>query len=238
MKGISTRVTAAITFTAAGVFSILGDVERWWPACARGSFDSAECSTLQDFLYDSMVPQAPWIQTGNAAEFIGVSYLLLSVALVLSVPLAMAPRRVALPLGLLATSAFAVGASSLWAGLTNTAAPEPLGYYILLSYLLGGMLLLAWAWCADTLPTRWKAVRSHLFYLSIFLTTIPLYGFASMVVGYQSHDRTPWDGAVAGVLFILAGLVCLMPAQDRTDPTETFVKWESAVDVNVKEDGR
>lgn len=238
MKYTTIRITAALAFVAAGVLSILGDIERWWPACSRGNFDSSKCIALQDHLYDSMVPQAPWIATGSAAEFIGVSYLLLGVALVMSIPLAMKPRRVAAPLALLAVSAFMVGTSSLWAGLTNTPVPEPLGDYILLSYVLGGMVLVAWAWCADTLFTRWMSVRSHIFYFALLMTTLPLYGFASVLLGYQSHDRTPWDGAVAGGLFILVGVLSLVPAKDRQDPTETLVKWDYPSKFAISEEAR
>ncbi len=207
---LSIRVAAFLSFLLAGALSILADRERWWPACALGRRDSAACLEIQSHVYDFLVPMEPWTPTGNSATLIGISFLVSAVALTLTIPLAARPSRVFLPLGLLAGSVAVVGYLTLNAGLSLTAVPLSLGRDVLALYELGGPLLILWAWAADTVYRGRESLAHHLLYFSVFLSTgLTLYFSSALMLGYQSHDTSPWNQAFGGALFIVAGLICL-----------------------------
>lgn len=74
--------TAVPLLAASGVALVLGDLERWWPACAlRTRYDSAACIARQDDSYDTAAyPPLTWL--GDYAEGSGLGWWLMLAALV------------------------------------------------------------------------------------------------------------------------------------------------------------
>ena len=128
---------------------------------------------------------------------------------VTSLPWLWLPRR---PLVCLAVAGPAL-AVLLIGGLTWNAglSQEPLAVEVVPTILVWSFgLPIALAMAAETSrddhtpqrTTRWRVVVTVLIAMATPLAEVI---FAPMLVGYMSHDSTPWTGAVTGVLLVTAG---------------------------------
>ena len=202
------RTAVAASIALAGALWVAAAAQRWWPACKRGDFDAVGCLELQDHLYDYVAPTAPWVPVGSAAQLAGVAMALLAVG-VASLPWLWLPRRplVCLAVAVPALAVLLIGGLTWNAGLSHEATAGGMGPTILLwSFGLPIALAMAAATSRDDhtpqRTTRWRVVVTVLIAMA---TPLAEFIFAPMLVGYLSHDSTPWAEAVTGVLLVMAG---------------------------------
>ncbi len=202
------RAVVATSIALAGALSVAAAAQRWWPACKRGDFDAVACLKLQDHLYDYVAPTDPWVPLGGAAQLAGVAMVLLAVGVTL-LPWLWLPRR---PLACLAVAVpglavLLVGGLTWNAGISHVAAAgEVVPPILVWSFGLPLALGMAAATSRDDhtaqRTTRWRVVITVLVAMSTPLAEVIL---TPMLLGYLSHDSTPWTGAVTGVLLVAAG---------------------------------
>jgi len=202
------RAAVAALFSFAGALWVAAAAQRWWPACKRGDFDTVGCLKLQDHLYDYVAPTAPWVPVGNAAQLAGVAMALLAVGVTL-LPWLWVPSRplVCLAVAVPALAVLLIGGSTWNAGLSHEALTVGLVPTILVwSFGLPIALVVAATTSRDghtaQRTTRWRVVITVLIAMATPLAEVM---FAPMLVGYMSHDSTPWTGAVTGALLVTAG---------------------------------
>ena len=120
-------LTAALLVTSAAL-ALLGAAERWLTACGGIlSWETEPCIRRQDHLYDSVIPTEPWLSSGDAAEFLGLAYLLLAAAVVLT-PAALGRRSTwwqALSVAVVGIVLASVGALTLASGLAGEVVAIP-----------------------------------------------------------------------------------------------------------------
>lgn len=175
--------------------------------------DLAPDRTIEDHLFDYVLPADPWVSVGSAAALFGLGYLLIAVALV---ALGVACQRVgakasaALVVAALTATPFALlGVRALISGASGFASALQ---HLVLSY---GALILG---AAQTVRLLLFAVivvrRSWLWSVGLILLIgatligyiVALFYIAPAVTGYQSYDTTPWTEAVLAVLTALSAL--------------------------------
>ena len=202
------RAAVAASIALAGALSVAAAAQRWWPACKRGDFDAVGCLRVQDHLYDYVAPTAPWAPVGSAAQLAGVAMVLLAVG-VTSLPWLWLPRRplVCLAVAVPALAVLLIGGLTWNAGISHeTVAAGVVPPILVWSFGLPLALGMAAATSCDAhtsqRTTRWRVVVAVLIAMSTPLAEVM---FAPMLLGYMSHDSTPWAGAVTGVLLVAAG---------------------------------
>ncbi|MBD3925053.1 hypothetical protein IEZ26_10510 [Nocardioides cavernae] len=207
MRGL-VRAAVAALIALAGALWVAAAAQRWWPACKLGDFDAVACIQLQDHLYDYVAPTAPWVAVGNAAQLAGVAMTLLAIGVTL-LPWLWLPRRplVCLAVAFPALSVLLIGGSTWHAGLSHEAlAAGVLPTILVWSFGLPIALALAAATSRDDhtarRTTRWRVVVTVLIAMATPLAELI---FAPILLGYMSHDSTPWTGAVTGALLVAAG---------------------------------
>lgn len=202
------RAVVAASIALAGALWVAAAAQRWWPACKLGDFDAVGCLKLQDHLYDYVAPTAPWVPVGSAAQLAGVAMALLALGVTL-LPWLWLPSRplVCLAVAVPALAVLLIGGSTWNAGLTHEALAVGVVPTILV-WSLGLPIALAMAAAASRddhtaqRTTRWRVVITVLIAMATPLAEVI---FAPILVGYMSHDSTPWTGAVTGVLLVTAG---------------------------------
>jgi hypothetical protein len=198
----------AALLALAGALWVAAAVQRWWPACPRSDFDSAACIELQDHLYDYVAPTAPWVPVGNAAELAGVAMVVLAFGVAV-LPWLWEPVR---PLACLAVAvpAVAVLLVGVWtwrAGLTH----EVVGGAVLPAILVWSFVL-PLALSAAAVATsrdgrtpqrtrRWRVAAAVFLSLATPLAEVM---FGPLLLGYMSHDSTPWTEIMTGTLLVAA----------------------------------
>ena len=202
------RAAVAALIALAGALSVAAAAQRWWPACKGGDFDAVGCLELQDHLYDYVAPTAPWVPVGSAAQLAGAAMVLLAVGVTL-LPWLWLPRRplVCLAVAVPALAVLFIGGLTWSAGLSHEATAGGMGPTILVwSFGLPVALAMAAATSRDDhtpqRTTRWRVVITVLVAMA---TPLAEFVFGPMLVGYRSHDSTPWTEAVTGVLLVTAG---------------------------------
>jgi hypothetical protein len=220
------RAAVAAFISLAGALSVAAAAQRWWPACRRGDFDAVACIKAQDHLYDYVAPTAPWVPVGNAALLAGVALALLAVGVTL-LPWLWLPRRplVCLVVVVPALAVLVIGGLTWNAGLGQEALHVGVAPTILIwSFGLPVALAMAAVTSRDDhtaqRTTRWRVGITVLIAMA---TPLGEAMFAPLLVGYMSHDSTPWTGAVTGVLLVTAGFA-VWPATSgprRPGPTLT-----------------
>ena len=201
------RAAVAASIVLAGALSVAAAAQRWWPAC-KGDFDARGCLERQDHLYDYVAPTAPWVPVGSAAQLAGVAMVLVAVGVAL-LPWLWLPRRplVCLAVAVPAFAVLLIGGKTWGAGLGHEAAAVGVVPALLVwSFGLPLALAMAAATSSDDhtarRTTQWRVVVTVLIAMSTPLAEVI---FAPMLLGYMSHDSTPWAGAVTGVLLVAAG---------------------------------
>lgn len=161
---------------------------------------------LQGELYEFVLPLDPWVPVGNAAQLAGIALLLLAIAVGM-VPLLMAGPRAGW-LTLLLSGTMGIGGLPIAA---TTWFSGQAGHVVTVTGLDVSVRLFAFGWPVLLLLTampllRASAPRNDWLLITIALliasTPIPSYFITSMVMGYTSHDTTPWDEAVVGMLLV------------------------------------
>jgi hypothetical protein len=202
------RGAVSALISLAGALSVAAAAQRWWPACKRGDFDAVACIKAQDHLYDYVAPTAPWVPVGDAALLAGVAMTLLAIGVTL-LPWLWLPRRplVCLAVAVPALAVLLVGGLTWSAGLSHEIpAVEIVPAILAWSFGLPLVLAAAAATSRDDhtaqWTTRWRVVVSVLIAIATPLGEVM---FAPILIGYLSHDSTPWTGAVTGALLVTAG---------------------------------
>lgn len=190
---------------------LVAAIERWVvhsDAWTRGD------ASVEDHLFDYSSPAAPWEHLGSTAQFFGAGILLLALGFLAAsraVPETNSAFQRVLVV-VVAVSFASSGAHALVSGVFG--APTLLQVPPLPSFLslagFVGLILLASRW----LRSAWLASVACVLLLG---STMPGYLLASFqiapaIVGYQSHDTTPWTEAVVAVTTGAAGTVLLIAA--------------------------
>ena len=213
----------SVMLAAAGLLTVAAGAQRWWPACRWGSFDAGACIRVQDDSYDHTLPLDPTVPIGTAAQLQGAALLVLAAAVVL-LPTVLAGRSAGRILHLAAVvvsvGVAVVGVASWRTGPLGEGSSSPwlqLGGAL---WLLGlPVLVLVAVAAAPESRRRVEAgrwgVAAFLVAANPVLTTLYL---APVLLGYTSHDTTPWTEAVTGASLLGAAL-CLWPAAypERSD---------------------
>lgn len=212
---VITGIMAGLIFVLAGWLSISAAQLRWGDACA-GGFDESSCVLIQDHLYDFVLPVEPWVPIAGAAELAGLSYILVALALGLVFATVRSSWWSRLLQSLLVLSALMFGVTTLLSGRAGVPV-EPatsIAAWWMFALTIGGLMLLvaligldSSGPGADSLlpPIAWVVWAG----LLLLAAPLPEYIWISVLLGYTSHDTTPWTGAGAGVLVALAGLVLI-----------------------------
>ena len=217
------RVLVSLALIASGVVAVLADAQRWSPACA-GGFDELDCLLLQDHMYDFALPAEPWVPIGTSAHLMALNYALLAVAM-LGFARALVRAWWAWFLGAPFALSFVVLAVTTYRSAIagRVVEPDGFGYDVALyTYILPWPAALLLGSAVGGLPLRSSVVRGARAVAAPVLLALtspfPLYFVASIAVFYASHDTSPWDVAVGGVLTALAGLALLTARRHVLEP--------------------
>ncbi|WP_104133959.1 hypothetical protein [Cryobacterium sp. Y62] len=214
-RALSNLSSACWSLTAAGLFlgsallQLVASLERW--GVLMGSSTSADTS-IEDHRFDYSYPADPWENLGSTAQFFGLSLLLVALG-ILAMARVAGNSRVKRMLSLITAASFGVaGLHALVSGLLGV--PSPLQFLpVQVSLnLVGvvGLIILAACW----LNTSRAASASCLLLLGVTLPGYLLVTFqiAPAIVGYQSHDTTPFTETIVAVSTAAAGVAMLVAA--------------------------
>ena len=209
------RAVVPALMSASGVLMILSARERWWPACRLGDFDAPDCSSLQDHLYDFMLPSEPWVPVGAAAQVGAGALLLLGLAL-LFLPWLLGGDHwpaVTLPLGaVLAATTLVIAMVTWWSSVSGRAVEVPGLAWVVWLWILSPVALLITVFSIEN-ADRWPSIPWRLLVAVLVSASTPLGEFflAPALLGYVSYDTIPWSEAVSGAFLVVAGFA-LWPA--------------------------
>ena len=221
MSHMPARAAASLLLLASAALFVAAAVQRWWPACARGHFDTAACLRLQDHEFDYLSVSAPWTSLGDAAQYAGAGmFLLAGAAAVLPFVLARRSLRFQVPIVVVVAGALTIlGVELWWSGATGQPQTAPGASAAALVWALGVPLLLGAWWLRDSTAraggdwTRWNAALAGALMAG---TPLPVLLLGPLAVGYVSHDTAPWSDAVIAVpLAVAALLVWKVPRATR-----------------------
>ncbi|MCM6763538.1 hypothetical protein NB037_14030 [Rathayibacter sp. ZW T2_19] len=199
---------AAVALLASAALQLQAATQRW--VTASGSRAPADRS-IEDHLFDYSVPAEPWEAVGTAAQVFGVGTLLLAAG-VLAMMRALSPRVLA-PASIAVAAVFALtGVHALVSGLLGT--PTPLGATWL--QLLTGIVPVVGLVALAVAVLR-RAPSLAVAYVLLLGSSLPgqliaIFSIAPMIMGYASHDTTPWSEAVIAATTGAAGLAALVTA--------------------------
>ena len=206
-----------------------------------GGFDEPACLERQNHLYDYQWPASPWHPIGHAAEFYGLSVLLLAVA-AFALPFLLMPvfRRLTLwPLAVIPAAVLAgIGVLALASGIAGRLVTVPGSYLtalIVVGVLWPTALIVSAVIAAggyspagrqDASEDRRSAAQSVSTVVVALLiaatTVLPTYFVVGPIApGYLSYDTAPWSEAPASVLLVLAAIVMWPAATRITAPKPT-----------------
>jgi hypothetical protein len=212
------RLTAVNGFLLAGALylgaaglQLVAAIERW---VVLGAASTRGGIPVEDHLFDYSYPAAPWEGLGSTAQFFGAGVLLLALGF-LAMARAVPPSNSAFQRVLVIMVAVPLagsGAHALISGVMGAPTilqASPLLLLLSLVECVGLISLSVW-W----LKRAWPASVACVFLLG---NTIPGYLLASFqiapaIVGYQSHDTTPWTEAVVAATAAAAALALLIAA--------------------------
>ncbi|MER7560520.1 hypothetical protein ABTZ46_26485 [Nocardioides sp. NPDC126508] len=234
MNHLGARALTSGVLAGSGVLAYVAAWQRWSGVCPRGGFDEPACLERQDHLYDYQWPASPWHPIGHAAEFYGLSVLMLAVA-AFALPFLLTPsfRRLTLwPLAVIPSAALAgIGVLAFASGIAGRPVTAP-GFYLTALIVIGVLWPTALILSAAIAPggdsqagspeasedqrsTARSVSRVVVALLIASTTVLPTYFVVGPIAaGYVSHDTAPWTEAPAGVLLVLAAIV-MWPATVR-----------------------
>ncbi|TDX78935.1 hypothetical protein EDF35_2158 [Rathayibacter sp. PhB151] len=197
---------AAALLLGAALLQLQASLQRW--VTASEGWTRTDRS-VEDHLFDYMIPADPWEPLGTAAQVHGVGLLLVAIALPVS-------ARAIGGGGLLRLSALLVagvlGLSGLHGVLSGLiGAPTPLQLPFL-QMMLGLVPVVGLGALAAKAHRR--SVGAALAYACLLGSTLPGLLIATFVVapaitGYQSFDTTPWTETVVAATVAAAGCAML-----------------------------
>lgn len=211
-RTLAMPLSASAALLSSGLFMVAASTARWWPMCRPGLYDTDACLIRQDHLYDFVLVDEPWAPVGSAAEFAGISMLLLALAMaVLPSVLSRRPRPLTWVIGAVLAVGYAlVGIQALVSGLSGEVVllPGPIVSGAIASIVIFWPACATVWWLIAVAGADWRprngwglALASTLMLASpgaLFILVGPA------VVNYVSHDTTPWTEAVGGCLLVLA----------------------------------
>lgn len=215
MNARTSTVVGGLALVTAGVLSIRGAFERWWPACAIGDYDSDGCMPLQDHKFDYLVPMDPWAPVGDAHQWQGAALLVLACGVICLLPSLgrRTPARLALQMGvvIVAGAIAVVGLTTLVATASGIATPSAVRTVAF--WLWGGVGVFVFAGVAlidsvliNRMPPPAEFRRTPWVLLSLATPVIFLVFVGPVLTMYGSHDTAPWTEATFGWLLIAAGV--------------------------------
>ena len=187
-------LAAAALLLLSAALQVLASLERWGER--RTAWDRADIS-IEDHRFDYWFPAAPWENLGAAAQLYGLGMVALAGGVAFLAFAAASNRTIARRLCLVAAAPPAVfGVHALISGLMG--APSPLGFTPI-EILLGlaqtaGLILLALV-CGRR-SAGWAVGAVLLLGTTTFGYLVSTFGIAPAIVGYQSHDTTPFTETV------------------------------------------
>ena len=202
---LSVRLAAGL-MVVAGVASVAASIERWWPQCRLGRFDSAGCVILQDNRYDYIVPSDPWVPVGSAATLAGIGGLLMGVGLVLLLPSHAVHRDQRVLAPVIAVLAFVTlhdGAATFLSGRAG----RPVDVALLSGLrgpweILVPLALAALVFRLRLAGSAWRTWRGLGPLVASLILACPLVELMALPI---SHDTPPWSGALSGTWLVFAG---------------------------------
>lgn len=228
--GLSMRLLVSGLLAASGLLMIAADLNIWWPTCPWGDFDTPDCLMLQSTAYTFDAP--PGIVVGQVHDLVAGGQLLFGLALGL-LPIVLTEGRPGwrlMAVNLVTTASWLTIVGSMWLDARGTLPPEPetlsMSWQLLVAwtYQLGWPVVLIFAAIRPYWPEGRRSPspwwRCAFVGSLLGSTPLPNYFLALAVVGYASHDTTPYTGAVAGACLLIASIT-LWPASrawPRQDP--------------------
>ena len=210
-------LTAALLVTSAAL-ALLGAAERWLTACGGIlSWETEPCIRRQDHLYDSVIPTEPWLSSGDAAEFLGLAYLLLAAAVVLT-PAALGRRSTwwqALSVAVVGIVLASVGALTLASGLAGEVVAIPAVELLSLLFYLVPPFVVALGLFPRDADDRKNGTFGSLT-ASMVMLAMPICTRIWWPV--SSHDTPPWTEGAMALPLLVAALSMRPWARDRAAP--------------------
>lgn len=211
---------AAAALGASTALQVQASWQRW--VTARGSWTQGDRS-IEDHLYDYMIPADPWVSIGSAAQVYGIGMLLLAAG-ILAMTRTLIPRAsgVFRFTSAVVAAVFGLnGAHALVSGLIG--APTPLQSLfpqmaLALIPVIGLAVLAARAFPRSPLVAIAYVCLLGSTALGLIVSTFLI---APTVIGYQSHDTTPWSEAFVAASTALAGAAVLASAVASARPGRT-----------------
>ncbi len=217
------RYLVSLVLALSGAAAVAADVQRWHLACT-GGFDELDCLRMQDHSWDYAIPWDPWTPIGTSAHLMALSYALLAVA-----ALGLAPAVVrawwAWVVGVPFAAAFAVLAATTYESASAGRVVHLPGTVAALNvYSLAwpvGLLLVA---VVGHLPLRSSLLTGRRVTIAAVLLALTaplaLYFVSSFAVLYGSHDTSPWDVAVGGLLTVAAAVALVTARRHVAEPEQ------------------
>ncbi|MBO3095024.1 hypothetical protein [Cellulomonas dongxiuzhuiae] len=203
------RATASLLLLASAVMFVAAAVQRWWPACRRGAFETDACLRLQDHAFDHLLVADPWTPAGHAAQYAGVAMIVLAgAAVVLPFLLVRRPLWFAVTVAISTAGALTLLGAHAWtSGVGGQVQPTP-GLTAAVLVLTFVVPVAAGIWAtrergAGPDPARdpWTLALAAALIVSSPLPTMLL---GPVVVLYSSHDTSPWSDAVVSLPLVAA----------------------------------
>ncbi|WP_104190810.1 hypothetical protein [Cryobacterium sp. Y82] len=171
-------------------------------------------STIEDHRFDYAYPADPWENLGTTPQLFGLSLLLLALG-IRALARSAASRDGGLERMLTVATAASFGITGMHALVSGLiGVPSPLQFLpvqVLLSLVaFAGLIALSVRW----LRVSWASSVACLLLLGVTVpgTIVVTFQIAPVVLGYQSHDTTPFSETIVAVLTAAAGVAMLVAA--------------------------
>ncbi|SEN81223.1 hypothetical protein E3O25_14290 [Cryobacterium sp. TMT1-3] len=204
-------LAAAGLFLAAAALQLVASLERW--VVLTGSWTRTDIS-IEDHRFDYSYPADPWENLGTTAQFFGLGLLLLALGIrALARSAASRDSGFERMLTVATAASFGItGMHALVSGLMGV--PSPLQFLpvqMLLSLIgFAGLIALSVRW----LRVSWASSVACLLLLGVTLPgyIVATFQIAPALLGYQSHDTTPFTETIVAVSTAAAGVAMLVAA--------------------------
>ena len=204
-------LVAAGLFLAAAALQLVASLERWVVLSASRTRTDI---SIEDHRFDYSYPADPWQDLGTTAQFFGVGLLLLALGIT-AVARSVAHRDGGLERMLTVATAASFGITGVHALVSGLiGVPSPLQFLPVQLFLslvgFAGLIALSVRW----LLVSWASSVACLLLLAVTLpgTIVVTFQIAPAIVGYQSHDTTPFTETIVAVSTAAAGVAMLVAA--------------------------
>ena len=204
-------LAAAGLFLAAAALQLVASLERW--VVLSASWTRTDTS-IEDHRFDYSYPADPWENLGTTAQFFGLGLLLLALG-IRALARSAASRDGGLERMLTVATAASFGITGMHALVSGLmGVPSPLQFLpvqVLLSLIgFAGLIALSVRW----LRASWASSVACLLLLGVTLpgTIVVTFQIAPAILGYQSHDTTPFTETIVALCTAAAGFAMLVAA--------------------------